>query len=350
MAASGSFLASGLLLVRICVVTVRFTRGGSLVPWLGPALRGAVASWLKQQVCRHNPAEQQGRWKYCHGCEYLWTCPYGQTFEFEAAPPGNVSVRVASRESAAGPNQGAQPRASQPDVGGVGPAAGPDAQVRPVVLAPEFPIAARVARQDICRVKLLLLGPAAQQASQVIEALAMAGGPPGLGPEHVTYELAGPPAISDALWHPDSLPAAAEAAAGIVPRLTIQLQSPLFLRAWQGNRRRKLQSPTLADLVRPAVRTACELWAALAGPLVVDRAGLERAAGASGCIGQGFTPFQQRKWSNRTQQRFLLEGITGWATYADVPLALLPWLAWAGRIHIGSHRVAGAGGFRLLLD
>jgi hypothetical protein len=34
----------------------------------------------------------------------------------------------------------------------------------------------------------------------------------------------------------------------------------------------------------------------------------------------------------------------------DVPLSLLPWMLWAGRLHAGGHRVAGAGGWRLVLE
>jgi hypothetical protein len=30
-----------------------------------------------------------------------------------------------------------------------------------------------------------------------------------------------------------------------------------------------------------------------------------------------------------------------------VPRALVPWLALAGQLHVGGHRVAGAGGWRI---
>ena len=36
--------------------------------------------------------------------------------------------------------------------------------------------------------------------------------------------------------------------------------------------------------------------------------------------------------------------------YGDVPWSLVPWLLWGGRLHVGSHRIAGAGGWRLVLD
>jgi hypothetical protein len=44
------------------------------------------------------------------------------------------------------------------------------------------------------------------------------------------------------------------------------------------------------------------------------------------------------------------KAIVGGGVYADVPLSLLPWMLWAGRLHAGGHRVAGAGGWRLVLE
>jgi hypothetical protein len=63
-----------------------------------------------------------------------------------------------------------------------------------------------------------------------------------------------------------------------------------------------------------------------------------------------FERFRQTRWSNRKGANYEIEGASGGGVYADVPAALLPWLVWAGRFHVGAHRIAGAGGWRLVLD
>src|SRR3954454_10757327 len=67
--------------------TLRFTRPGRLLPWLGLALRGLLARPFKERVCVHPPAEREQRWVHCRGCPHMSDCPYGQTLEPDP-PPG----------------------------------------------------------------------------------------------------------------------------------------------------------------------------------------------------------------------------------------------------------------------
>src|SRR5207247_2239575 len=124
------------------------TRPGRLLPWLGPALRGLVAGRFKEQVCRHSPAEQRTRWRYCKGCPHLTACPYGLTLE-------------------AGPPPGAVPFRGQEDA------------ARPVVLAPAFPTPGRADIGLEIPVGATFVGPAAaRQAGLFWEAAAAAGADP----------------------------------------------------------------------------------------------------------------------------------------------------------------------------
>ena len=108
--------------------------------------------------------------------------------------------------------------------------------------------------------------------------------------------------------------------------------------------------PAFAELFLAAARTVSGLFSFYDEPLVADFAGLKAAAQEVRLLEHCYEPFEQRKWSNRSQQRFPLRGLSGGGVYGDVPLAFLPWMLWGGRLHVGPHRVAGAGGWRLVLD
>ncbi|MCR4414892.1 MAG: hypothetical protein NUV77_20940, partial [Thermoguttaceae bacterium] len=85
-------------------------------------------------------------------------------------------------------------------------------------------------------------------------------------------------------------------------------------------------------------------------PLAADFKALKAAAQNVRLVEHCYQPFHQPKWSSRSEQRFTLRGVIGGGVYADVPWALVPWMLWGGRFHVGPHRVAGAGGWRLVLD
>src|SRR5438477_3298206 len=89
--------------------TVRLARGGRLLPWLGPALRGLTGGRLRARACRHSVAEQLTRWKHCRGCPLMAGCAYSETYE-PAPLPGLPLV------------------------------AGWKDMARPIVIAPAFPL------------------------------------------------------------------------------------------------------------------------------------------------------------------------------------------------------------------
>ncbi|MFV2066390.1 MAG: hypothetical protein ACC645_05380, partial [Pirellulales bacterium] len=105
---------------------IRVSRGGALLPWIGPALRGLVAERFKNAVCLQPEAERVSRWKLCKGCPYLPDCPYGRMFEPD--PPEDAKVFH-----------------------------GQDDATRPLVLAPYYPLPADVRRGLDIPLRVLLV-------------------------------------------------------------------------------------------------------------------------------------------------------------------------------------------------
>lgn len=333
-------------------LSLRFNRGGQLLPWIGPALRGALAVRLKEQVCRHPPHERTSKWVHCTGCPYIADCPYGELLEPDAS---DATVRT--------DHTGKPIRFS-----------GAERAARPVVVSPLYPVSENVCpglrlpvritavgRSAISRLEYLLL--ALREAGRVTVATgrhaedeqqpsapSISGG---LGPDHVGFTV-----VADAEWPAEhgrlataDLPAVPDALPGTIPRLGIGLTSPLFLRPRDGaGRRRALRCPQFVDLFLAAARTISAMFALYDVPLPADFARLKAVAQSIRCIDHCYEPFEQRKWSSRNDQRFLLHGVVGGGVYANVPMAYLPWMYWGGRLHVGQHRVAGAGGWRLVLD
>lgn len=286
---------------------LRVTRGGRLRPWLGPALRGLAGTSLKTHTCRQPPAEWNTRWRYCTGCPIRAGCAYGETIEGD--PPG----------LAAGP--------------------------RPVVIASEYPAPDMAHPGDELRARAVFVGPAAVgHATTFWDALRRGGAGPaaGLGSDRVLFAV--PPAGVDQMAMVE-LPPDPAAVAGPAVRVRVTLTGPLILKTRVGGDRHRLTRPTLADLLRP--------WESLAE--LFRYAGVELPAGSVGrvlalaagvpTVRSAFEPVYQVKSSRRTGERGEVGGLVGWAEYGPVLAGLMPWLVWAGRLHVGGHRVAGAGGW-----
>jgi hypothetical protein len=298
---------------------LRLTAPGRLVPWLGPALRGLAARRFKRRVCIFPPAEQETTWRYCKGCPHQAVCPYGQTVEPD--PPSGAAV-----------------------------VAGQDDAVRPLVIAPAFPAPEVGVPGTELRVRVSFAGEAAaRHADEFWAAVADAGRDPGAGldPDRTTFEVwPPPPPEPPARWLTAELPLVPETPAGPVASVEVHLTSPLFLRQSGG----LVENPTFGDLLRASLRTVGRLCA-YHGRGVPDQAfrALKEAAEAVTTRGAAFERFRQRKWSNRSQQAATLSGVVGKATYGPVPRGLVPWLTWGGRLHVGVNRVAGAGGWQVLV-
>lgn len=319
---------------RMWTVNLRLTSPGPLLPWLGPAVRGMLAKRLKHRVCRLTAAERQRQGAYCDGCSRRKGCPYGETFEPELPA-------------------GWEPFCGQQDV--------PPA----VILAPYYPVPTEAIEGLEIPLRLTLVGRrAVGHLGAIQDALFECGRADGLGLGRVQFTLGSGAdgAISDPRKIP-VLPSEPDAAAGCIPRLGVGLVAPLFLRRELNGRppdqRPKdkprsrhvpIRQPEFSDLFGAVLRTLGQLFRIDGAPLPADFGALKAAARRVRLVEQCYQPFQQGKWTSRGEQRYMLRGCDGGGVYADVPLALLPWMLWGGRLHVGGHRGSGAGGWRLVLD
>ena len=296
-------------------------RGGDVLPWIGPALRGIVARQLKNNLCRHAPNERETRWKYCQGCAFAVQCDYAQLYEPDAMAS---TARYRGQKST----------------------------LRPFVLAPCFPINERLRCGDQVGAQAIAVGGRAAQAlTPALATLAQAGEHPGLGPDCVRFDVYSTGPTEQAVLCADDLPESPTQAPGTLPRLTVQLTSPLFLaRRGETGRREMLLQPGLGDLLRAAMRTISAFFAQHGTPLSADFEALEDAADSATPAESRWKPLRQWRSSHRTRQQYRLLGLTGCAAFHDVPAAVLPWLVWGGRLHVGQHRVAGAGGWHVILN
>jgi hypothetical protein len=289
---------------------LRIARGGRLRQWLGPALRGLAGGRLKARTCRQPVHEQVTRWVRCTGCPLRAGCAYGETVEGGADAPDPT---------------------------------------RPLVVAPAYPCPEVGQVGDTIPVRVVFIGPsAARHADAFWEALRIGGADPGLGlgEDRVLFDvLAGqePDRSEEVL-----LPTDPAAVPGVLPRVRVVLGGPLILKSrGVDGERRLIERPALgnllgkwealAELFRPA---GVELPRDLLGRVV------EQAAGVP-LLSHDFRVVGQVKSSHRTKERWEERGVVGRAEYGPVPAGLLPWLVWAGRLHVGMHRVAGAGGWRV---
>jgi hypothetical protein len=187
--------------VRVEYWRLRITGAGRLAPWLGPALRGAVAGWFKDRVCRHDAQQRRTQWITCQGCPYLTQCACGSTFEYDR--PGSLAVT---------------------------------SDLRPVALQVGYPAPAMAAVGDEVALRLVLIGEVAlRSAAAVQEALHEVGRHRRLGVGQAQFVLE--PMCGDDPWEagehmldPAALPARAESPAGCVPRVAVELWAPLFLK------------------------------------------------------------------------------------------------------------------------
>jgi hypothetical protein len=309
------------LRVRVWQWKMRFLSEGPLVPWLGPALRGVVADRFKNGVCKHDEKDRAEKWKYCDGCSHLSDCAYGSLFEPDAA--------------------------SNP-----GPIGEGQEVPRPVVLSPGFP-APEVAMPGMSLpVRMLVVGPYDAASSELITSLQDPSDDWKLGPSHVRFVITGSPSEvqSFEFGHGD-FASGQTARTGTVPGVRVRLLTPLFLREKTGSgARRSITIPSFADLLRASLRVI-GLSAAVHGhPLDANYQQLKIAAQSVQLVSGRFRPFSLVKRSNRQQARFRMHGVVGEGLYSRVPASLLPWIDLGGRLHVGTHRVSGAGSWTVALQ
>ena len=300
--------------VRRLRLRLRLRNEGRLLPWLGMALRGLTAQHFKDSVCVHPPDVRQTLWRRCHGCPEMAACPYGPLYEPDLPPD-----RQARK--------------------------GCESVIRPLALAPFFPIAGHAVGGREVPVSLTVVGEQGGRVEALLEALREAGASSGLG-EGVRFDLLRDEEERGEL-RPCDLPATADALPGVLPRVGVGLTAPLFLKA--GGRVLR-EPPELADIVRSAVGAVLDLMAMYGEAVRVDIRGLVDAARGGRLVDHCFEPFEQGRQATRSERSYEMYGIQGGGVWEDVPMALLPWLVWGGRLHVGEYRVAGAGGWRIVLD
>ncbi len=296
------------LLVSITELALEFLSAGRLVPWLGPALRGLITRELKSRSCVFG---SRGRFGIqCHRfCAAPERCSYGRLFE-----PGQNAPRMA-------------------------------------VVAPYFPCPEQAEPGMSISVRIILVGQqAAGDLNCLLETLDTTGRAVGIGPDKVRF------CLRERLWKastslaPQALVEPRDPQE-VYPRVAIGLRSPLILRRKnEVGKRYTVNRPELEDFYSSAAITLQQLFAAHGTELNAPYRHLRQLAEGVRRCEQHYQPFRQVRWSSRSRQRFEMFGCVGGAVFTNVPAALVPWLYWGGLLHVGAHRVAGAGGWRVILD
>jgi hypothetical protein len=292
---------------------VEFRSSGQLVPWLGPAFRGITALRYRAAVC-HKPMHQwRTIWRYCRGCEHIARCGYGVAFEPWRPSDGGGGVELP----------------------------------RPLVISPAFPAPQRVSAGDRLALEVMAIGDQASATLPgVVESLAAAGRLDGLGPDRVRFDVAeGAGDTSRLLLLATDLPKAA-AVSPTVNDVTIRLSGPLFLREQQQpGSKRQVTQPGLRHLLRASMRMAREFFGDAALCPGRGHLDLDDLAATIEPDAVDIRPFLQEKASRRSMERFALAGVVGSWHFASLPGCIVPWLQCGGLLHVGGHRIAGAGGW-----
>lgn len=295
---------------------IRLLTSGRLLPWVGMALRGMLARHFKSSVCVYSQTEQDSRWRYCKGCPQMASCAYGQCLEPD--PPKEVKAFRGQEDG-----------------------------VRPMVLAPAFPLDTHGAADSAIPVRLTLIGTSATaHATSIWQMLDEVGQDPmrGLGQDRILFEMLDEDETPTRHWHqPVDLPLTPSAVGGVVPRLGIDLRAPLFLNNTIKGRKRLNSKPSFGDLLRVSLRTLGALYRLLDQSLDADFAALKEEAEKVEMAECHFETHRQPHHSSRSKRQSQLRAIVGHAVYRDVPMALARWVLWGGRVHVGQNRVAGAG-------
>jgi hypothetical protein len=213
-----------------------------------------------------------------------------------------------------------------------------DEQTSPFAFEFPFPMPLSVRAGDEVTVALGLVGPAAiDKAPHAWQAVAEAGRQAGSRPAVAPFVLGDEVQAegSEAITLSD-----AGAPTTALPRLRVTLSGPLFLRVRNSRGwRRPVVEPSFADLLRASVAALAGLFGRYGSPLPADPTAIKQAAASVPLLASNYVPFHPDGNGPR--------GVVGNGVYGPVPQALVTWLAWGGKVHVGAHRTAGAGGWRV---
>jgi len=312
----------GVALFRMTGLRIRLEadhRQRTILPWLGPAIRGWLLLYLKKRWCKLQPAERAAQGPYCAGCAKKPDCQYGLTWEGEAVGNGARLVNRAGDGS------------------------------RPIWIWVHYP-APQSLVSGFVDIPIEIIGIRRHHLS--IDALtdALRACPPGqiAGMRATLMARDGRCEDGGVVGQFSRQP---ELTLGRVHRLAIALMSPLFLTdSHEQGKKHPVGSPSFGQLVRASLRTVSTLFIDERTGAQTDWRGLKELAQTVETELADFEQFTQPHFSSRGQQRYPLRGCVGGAVYRDVPWSLIPWLYWGGLAQIGTHRAAGAGRLRLILD
>ena len=251
----------------------------------------------------------------CAGCPVMSGCAYGETYEPD--PPAGVTLMPGWENTA-----------------------------RPITIGVSFPTPEVATAGERFGVQITAVGRTAiSHLDDVWESFRVAGADLaiGLGDDHIPFDVERGK-VTDSVV---SLVADAPARGNGGLRIRLALTSPLFLtETFPDGRKRTVLEPTFGQLIRAGLRTLGPLHK-LYGEAIPDDLfrRVKVAAEAVPTIRGEFAEFRQERFSNRSKDRYEVVGVIGWAEYGPVPEWLRPWAEWAGRLHVGTHRVAGAGGW-----
>lgn len=295
---------------------VQVQSAGQLQSMLGPAIRGIVARRWKNTVCHHTEYEQQTRWKYCKGCEHNSTCSYGQIFEPDI--PAGVHLLGGNKEAP-----------------------------RSFVIRPEFPLPTQARVGQVFEIRILFIGEQREPIDQFWSHLetAFQNRATGLGHDRVKIVPIKGTRLDLARRIQLSEPTEGE----ILSKIEIHLTTPLMIFQKDHNNEKELVTrPSMLDLMRSGLQLLGPLFRCRGNPLPDELfVTLKEMASQVRMLESGYKSWSQHKRSNRSLQEWDMQGIIGKGVYGSVPVSLVPWLKAMGQIHIGTHRIIGAGGWEV---
>lgn len=303
----------------------------TLPTWWAPELRGMVKGAFKRDVCQHPNFEQRASQPLedCKSCNSSLRseCLYALCFEPQTeVGAGDAPVPLVFESRI--PNARLRHRPDE---------------------TPSF----EVEDGMLLTFSMLAVGRAGESLPALIESLNSSGQQQGLGHPERRVRVSMLPTSRECHWNYrldlNSLPSTAPRSSRL-PRVRIKLTAPLRLLSNADGGRTLVTTPTAADLVKAALDTISSLARALGEPIHPDRESLLAAAARTVVIDSELSRHSQHISANHGARMTLFEGLTGWLLLSDLPIELLPWLYWGGKLHVGDRRASGAGSWSVELD
>jgi hypothetical protein len=339
------------------------TSTGKLNTWLGPAVRGLLLRPLRERLCELLEETEKTRQRqvqsdaalgqttnnlelYCRGCSLNQSCRYGRVLE-----PYREGLRAEEQNKMEGAEEGRG-------------RAGAREGLRGLTIAPVFPAPETATVGQILRLRVLGLGSENKGLMRdALHVLHQQGQQAGLGPDRVKLQLQpNSLQLQQSVISASELPT--EPGSGVVPSVRLHLETPLLLRESKdktgkrtGARGRRYltqiePADSLPTLLRDSIRTvrrALEEYGSTRQWFDFDPGPLLAAAAEVPCERFEWETIKQQRFSARRDQRWEVTGWQGYATYRNVPVGILPWLIWGGRLGVGDSRNCGGGLWHLVL-